>query len=183
MADDGLNIDEGAEGAEAAPPKKGLAAGFIVAILKGVAIGVGGVVLVTVIAWLVANKVSSSKAAENPVQLINDDIKPKRETLDWYSSIDEIRTKTSDKPPATVTVDIVLGYKHDDKATSTEITQRKYELIDFLRRYFTAKSMLELKPQNEGNLKIELRNAINDEILSNGKIHDVMFSKLDILEP
>ena len=75
-----------------------------------------------------------------------------------------------------------LGYKKDDKATSTEITQRTIELKDFLRRYFTEKTIVELRPQNEQKLKIELRNAINDEILSSSKIKDVSFQQLDVLE-
>ena len=93
-----------------------------------------------------------------------------------------IRTKTSDDISASVVVDIALGYKKDDKATSTEITQRNIELKDFLRRYFTEKTIAELKPQNEQKLKIELRNAINDEILSTSKIRDISFLQLDVLE-
>ncbi|HAH63334.1 MAG TPA: flagellar basal body protein FliL, partial [Treponema sp.] len=84
--------------------------------------------------------------------------------------------------PASVVVNIALGYKKDDKATATEITERKIELTDFLRRYFTEKTIAELKPQNEQKLKIELRNAINDEILSNSKIRDVSFQQLDVVE-
>ena len=41
---------------------------------------------------------------------------------------------------------------------------------------------MELKPQNEQKLKIELRNAINDEILSSSKIKDVSFQQLDVIE-
>ena len=77
---------------------------------------------------------------------------------------------------------MVLGYKKDDKATSTEITQRTVELKDFLRRYFTQKSAEELKPQNEEGIRIEIRNAINDEILSSSKIKDVRFMTLDVIQ-
>ena len=93
-----------------------------------------------------------------------------------------IRTKTSDVNPASVIVEVVLGYKKDDKATSTEITQRTVELKDFLRRYFTQKSYEELKPQNEEALRIEIRNAINDSILSSSKIKDVRFMTLDVIQ-
>ena len=77
---------------------------------------------------------------------------------------------------------MALAYKKDDKATSTEITQRTVELKDFLRRYFTQKSAEELRPQNEENLKIEIRNAINDSILSSSKIKDVRFLKLRVIQ-
>ncbi|MDE6350351.1 MAG: flagellar basal body-associated FliL family protein, partial [Treponemataceae bacterium] len=104
-----------------------------------------------------------------------------RELLDWYTSLGSLRTKTSDAIPASVVVDVVLGYKKEDKATSTEITQRSIELKDFLRRYFTQKTAEELAPQNEENLKIEIRNAINDQILSSSKIKDVRFMQLDVI--
>ena len=113
---------------------------------------------------------------------ISDEYVTQREILDWYTSLGAIRTKTSDDISASVVVDIALGYKKDDKATSTEITQRNIELKDFLRRYFTEKTIAELKPQNEQKLKIELRNAINDEILSTSKIRDISFLQLDVLE-
>ena len=76
---------------------------------------------------------------------------------------------------------VVLGYKKDDKATSTEITQRTVELKDYLRRYFTQKSVDELNPSDEETLKIEIRNAINDSILSGSKIKDVRFMQLDVI--
>ena len=75
-----------------------------------------------------------------------------------------------------------MGYKKDDKTTSTEITQRTVELKDFLRRYFTQKSADELRPQNEEELRIEIRNAINDSILSSSKIKDVRFMQLDVIQ-
>ena len=105
-----------------------------------------------------------------------------REILDWYTSLGAIRTKTSDKVPASVVVDIALGYKKDDKIASAEITQRKIELKDFLRRYFTEKTVVQLRPQNENNLKIELKNAINNEILKSSKIKDISFLQLDVVE-
>ena len=105
-----------------------------------------------------------------------------REVLDWYTSLGQIQTKTSDVNPGSVMVDIVLGYKKDDKATSTEITQRTVELKDFLRRYFTQKTVAELMPQNEESLKIEIRNYINDSILTSTKIKDVRFMKLDVVQ-
>ena len=50
-----------------------------------------------------------------------------------------------------------------------------------MRRYFTQKTAEELAPQNEENLKIEIRNAINDQILSSSKIKDVRFMQLDVI--
>ena len=114
---------------------------------------------------------------------ISEEYTAQREILDWYTSLGTIQTTTCDELPATVRVDVVLGYKKDDKATSTEITQRTVELKDFLRRYFSGKTAAELKnTSNEEKLKIELKNAINDRILSSSKIRDVVFLQKDVIE-
>jgi flagellar FliL protein len=113
---------------------------------------------------------------------ISQEYQGKREVLDWYTSIGVIRTKSSDPIPASVSVEPVLGYKHEDKATAAEITQRQIEIKDFLRRYFTERTASDLRPQNEEKLRIEIRNSINDDILTSSKIRDVKFLSLDIVE-
>ena len=180
MADDGL--DELESGAAVSPAaKKGGIGGLFPALLKWVAIALGAIILIVVIVVVTMKIVGGNNP--NPPQLpISDEYTVQREILDWYTSLGAIRTKTSDEIPASVIVDVALGYKKDDKATSTEIMQRTIELKDFLRRYFTEKTILELKPQNEQKLKIELRNSINDEILSNSKIKDISFLQLDVIE-
>ncbi len=180
MADDGLDgLDEGGE--SSAPSKKRGGGGLIPSLLKWVAIGVGAVVLIVVIV-VVTVKIMGKNTTGTTTVAISDEYTVQREILDWYTSLGAIRTKTSDDIPASVVVDIALGYKKEDKACSTEITQRNIELKDFLRRYFTQKTIAELKPQNETKLKIELRNEINDEILSSSKIKDISFLQLDVLE-
>lgn len=180
MADDGLDgLDEG--GAGGMPAKKSGFGGAITSLLKWIAIALGAVILIVVIVVITVRIISGNNTA-NAQLPVSDEYTVQREILDWYSSLGAIRTKTSDEIPASVVVDIALGYKKDDKATSTEITQRNIELKDFLRRYFTEKTIAELRPQNEQKLKIELRNAINDEILSTSKIKDISFLQLDVIE-
>ena len=180
MADDGLDgLDDGAS--SVAPAKKKGLGGLIPSILKWVAIGLGAVILIVVIV-LITMKIAGNNKASSNVLPISEEYTAQREILDWYTSLGAIRTKSSDDIPATIVVDIALGYEKDDKACSTEITQRSIELKDFLRRYFTQKTVQELRPQNEGNLKIELRNEINDEILSSSKIKDISFLQLDLIE-
>ena len=120
-------------------------------------------------------------STQQAVVPVTEEYNTSRELLDWYTSLGSLRTRTSDAVPASVVVDVVLGYKKEDKATSTEITQRSLELRDFLRRYFTQKTAEELAPQNEEHLKIEIRNAINDHVLSSSKIKDVRFMQLDVI--
>jgi len=180
MADDGLDgLDEGGE--SSSPAKKGKAGGLFSSLLKWIAIGIGAIVLIVVIV-VVTVKILGNNTTGTQTVPISEEITVQREILDWYTSLGSIRTKTSDDIPASVVVDIALGYKKDDKACSTEITQRNIELKDFMRRYFTQKTIAELKPQNETKLQIELRNEINDEILSSSKIKDIKFLQLDVLE-
>lgn len=180
MADDDENglDDEGMEGAPASSAKKGF---LIPGLLKWVAIGIGAIILIVTVV-VITMKVMGGNASAVPVVPQGEEFVQNREILDWYTSLGQVQTKTSDVNPGSVMVDVVLGYKKDDKATSTEITQRTVELKDFLRRYFTQKTADELRPQNEENLKIEIRNAINDSILTNTKIKDVRFMKLDVVQ-
>ena len=76
------------------------------------------------------------------------------------------------------------SYRTDvaDKAASTEITQRQTEIKDYLRRYFTALTVEDLRPRNEEEHRSEIRNAINDHILSSSEIRDVRFLSLQVIE-
>ena len=177
--DDDLGLD--GDDAGGAPAKKRGGGGFLPTLLKWVALGLGAVILIVTIV-IVTVKIMGGNQTQQAVVPVTEEYSTKRELLDWYSSLGSIRTKTNDQEPATVTVDVVLGYKKEDKATSTEITQRTIELKDFLRRYFTQKTAEELRPQNEENLKIEIRNAINDSILSSSKIKDVRFMQMDVIQ-
>ena len=180
MADDGLDgLEDG--GTSASSGKKGGMGGALPGLLKWVAIALGAIILIVVIVVVTVN-ILNKNTTGTPSIPISDEYVTQREILDWYTSLGAIRTKTSDDISASVVVDIALGHQKDDKAPSTEITQRNIELKDFLRRYFTEKTIAELKPQNEQKLKIELRNAINDEILSTSKIRDISFLQLDVLE-
>ena len=100
---------------------------------------------------------------------------------EWYQSLPDIRAKTIDPIPASVIVNVVLGYKVDDKVASNELTARKIEIQDYLRKYFSSKKVIELKPQNEDMLKLEIKNDIND-ILTSSSIKDVRFLKFDVVE-
>ena len=180
MADEDENgmDDEGMDGGSTTSAKKGL---FIPSFLKWVAIGIGAIILIVTVV-VITMKIVGTNSANVPVVPQGEEFVQNREILDWYTSLGQIQTKTSGNEPASVMVDVVLGYKKEDKATSTEITQRTVELKDFLRRYFTQKTPDELRPQNEENLKIEIRNAINDSILTNTKIKDVRFMRLDVIQ-
>lgn len=180
MSDGDINFEEGA-GESGAPAKNKTFSGFILGILKWILIALGAVILIVVVVVITVRFVGNNTTRQVAIPT-SDEYHVQREALAWYSSLGPIRTRTSDDVPASVIANVYLGYTKEDKAAATELNERKVELVDYLRRYFTEKTIEELKPNNEARLKIELRNAINDEILSNSKIRDVSFQQLDVVE-
>ena len=174
---DDLGDDIGGESA----PKKGGAKNALPQLLKFVLIGVVAVIFIVtivVVTTAILNKGGSSQTAIP----VNEEYTVKRESYDWYTSLDQIRTSTSDAVPASVSVTIALGYKKEDKAASTEITERRIEIIDFLRRFFSEQTIEDLRPQNEEVLRQQIRDQINDDIFSNARIRDVRFTGKDVVQ-
>ena len=122
----------------------------------------------------------SSTVSVTAIPTSKEYVSGQREVYDWYTSLGIIQTETSDKK--TVRVDVALAYKKDDKATSTEIAQRTTEIKAFLRRYFNGKSANEIRNiNNEDAIENEIKNGLNDKVLSSGRIRDVVFQQKDIL--
>lgn len=182
MADDSNADDLGEDiGAETAKNRKGGLKNAFPQLLKFILIGVAAVIFIVtivVVTTAVLNR-GGRPSAQIPV---SEEYTVKRESYDWYTSIDQIRTSTSDPVPASVSVTIALGYKKEDKAASTEITERRIEIIDFLRRFFSEQTVEDLRPQNEKVLRRQIRNQINDDILSNSRIRDVRFTGKDVVQ-
>ena len=177
MADeDEINLDDnGSSSSE----KKGGLGGVFSSLLKWIIIGLV-VVVVVVITMKIAGKNSTAVTA---IPASEEYVSGQREIYDWYTSLGIIQTTTADDPPATVRVDVALAYKKDDKAASAEITARLVELKAFLRRYFSSKTAAELRnPNNEDALENEIKNGINDKILSSSRIRDVVFQQKDVIQ-
>ena len=104
------------------------------------------------------------------------------ESFDWYESLDQINVKTADENPATVSVRLSLGYKKSDKAACTEIANRRIEIVDMLRRFFSEQTANDFKPQNEEILRQNIKDMLNDTILSDSRIRDVRFTQLDVIQ-
>ncbi|MCR5283970.1 MAG: flagellar basal body protein FliL [Treponema sp.] len=181
MADDEeINLEDGAAGA--APAKKGKLGGLLPGLLKWIIIGLAAIIVVVVVVVVTVQITSRNTASAGAIPSSEEYVSGQREIYDWYTSLGVIQTTTCDEPPATVRVDVVLGYKKDDKATSTEITQRTVELKSFLRRYFNSKTAYELRAANEDAVLNEIKNGINDKILSSSRIRAVEFQQKDVIE-
>ena len=177
--DSGIDLGEDSETA-AAPAKKGGLGGILPTILKYVALALGAIVLIVTVVIITMNVMGGNKTRQTQVP-ISEEYKEYAEDLDWYQSLGEIQTRTSDASHASVLVNIFLGYRKEDKVASAEITAQKIPIRDFLRNYFADKSVEELSPKNEERLKIEIRNEINDRILNKSKIRKISFDKLQVV--
>lgn len=178
MADE-ENLEMG-DDAAAAPKKSSKIGGFLPFLLKWIAIGLIAVVLIVTVSFVTVGQIMRSKAPTANLPY-NEETKTERPVLAYYE-LDTIQTRTSDDIPAQVMVKVALGYPSEDKVTPTEITQRKVELIDFLRRYFTEQHSKDLGPQNEKVLQKEIKDKVNDEILSKSKVKAVLFKQFDVLK-
>ncbi|ULQ59798.1 flagellar basal body protein FliL [Brucepastera parasyntrophica] len=172
---DDINLDTGDSGDGGG--KKG--SGLFPQLLKWVAIVLGALIFIVTVVVITVNIISGSGKNQTSIPS-SEEYVGVREVLQWYQAVGTIQTRTSDPIPASVLVDIALGYTFDDKATPTELTSRLVELKDFLRSYFNRKTVNELR--NEEKVKIEIRNYINDNILSKTKIKDVRFTRYEIVE-
>ncbi|MBQ1710089.1 MAG: flagellar basal body protein FliL [Treponema sp.] len=178
--DDEINLDDG--GASAAPEKKGGIGGLLSGLLKWVIIALAAIIVIVVVVIVTVKIASKNSTQVTAIPTSEEYVSGQREIYDWYQSLGVIQTTSADNPPATIRVDIALGYKKDDKATSTEITQRTVELKAFLRRYFNGKTAYDLRAANEDAILNEIRNGINDKILSSSRIRAVEFQQKDVIQ-
>ncbi len=181
MADEGADDIMAGDGTADTSSKKG-GKGIFPQLLKFILIGLAAVILIVTIVVVTTSIMMKNSGRKSQSQIpISEEYTVKRESYDWYTSLDQIRASTADGQ-ATVSVTIVLGYKKDDKQASTEITERRIEIIDFLRRFFSDQTVEELSSKNEERLKQNIRDHINDNILTKSKIRDVKFTAKDIIQ-
>ena len=111
--DSGIDLGEDSETA-AAPAKKGGLGGILPTILKYVALALGAIVLIVTVVIITMNVMGGNKTRQTQVP-ISEEYKEYAEELDWYQSLGEIQTRTSDASHASVLVNIFLGYKKPEE--------------------------------------------------------------------
>jgi flagellar FliL protein len=107
----------------------------------------------------------------------------RRPEYSYYDMIGSITTRTRDYPVgSSVTVEMIIGYDLNDQAASSELISRRYELRDFVRRYFSGKNSAELAPEREEELKKEIREMLNTRFLDTARARIILFNRLDVTE-
>lgn len=174
---DDINLEGGDSGTGETNAKK--VSGMLPQLFKWIGIVLGALIFIITVVVITVNIMGGSGKNQTAIPT-SEEYTGLREVLQWWQAVGVIKTKTSDTIPATIVVDIAFGYPLEDKATPAELSSRLVELKDYLRSFFNQKTAAELK--NEEKIKIEIRNAINDNILSKSKIRDVRFTQYEIVE-
>lgn len=94
----------------------------------------------------------------------------------WYDSLGNIENTTKDGK--NISLEIVIGYKENDKSIVTELESRKPEIQLFLKHFISKKDYTDFSPLNEDNLRSEIKNGINDNILTSGRIRDIRITDI-----
>ena len=186
MSDDNEELmeDEGAAGGGEDKKKKkggGALGGLLPTLLKFVGLGLAAVVLIVTVSVITYNLLSKGGKTQTTIPVTESYLGTKPQ-YQMFTLLGAVTSKTRDPVPWTVRADMIIGYDMNDVAASSELTQRQYELRDFLRRYFMGKSAAELRPENEEQVKREIRELLNTQILDKARVRIILFNTLDILE-
>ena len=102
-------------------------------------------------------------------------ISQNRDVLSWY---DEISAAAATSDGSNISISVALGYKADDKATSTELVKRKAEICSYLQDLIKNKTFADFSPKNENALGLEIRDYINDNVIT-GRVREVLFTDIN----
>jgi flagellar FliL protein len=168
-------------------PKKAKSCGI------GALIGVIGIpIIITGIFFVLTFVVGSSVITYNIMNkgskqqtVVSDPSSPyigKKPAFSWYTDIGTVTAKTKDEQPHSVSVVMNIGYDTTDETAYSELSSKRLELQDFVRRYFSGKYAEELKPENEERLKQEIKETLNKRLLETARVRDITFTKFDVME-
>jgi flagellar FliL protein len=185
MADsDDLDLDGDDSSDSGSSPKRrggGGLGNLLPTILKFVAIGLGALIFIVTVSVITYNVMNRGGRTQT---VISDPMSPyvgRRPEFSYYDMIGSITTRTRDHPvAASVTVHMIIGYDLGDTSASSELTSRRFELRDFVRRYFAGKYAAELTPDREDDLKREIREQLNTRFLDTARARIILFERLDV---
>jgi len=182
MADDADDVLESEEG-DKGKKKKGAGALALLLpnILKFAAIGLGALIFIVTVSVITVNIVSRGGASQSVVPE-NSPYQGTRPRFSMFTNIGVVRTRTKDPTPYAVIVDMVIAYDENDSTAQSELIARTVELRDFVRSFFRSKYVEELEPENERQLKREIIELLNTQILNTAKVRDIFFNQLDSME-
>ena len=147
----------------------------VVQMLIYVALGVVGLILMSVIAYYVARTAAAQQYKEVASIAV---VKPPPPTEN-FNFIDEFRVNTADQGEAHfVKLKLSLGFETGNPALSAELAQRIPQLRNIVNLILSGKASHDLRTtEDQLELQAEIKASIN-HVLSNGKITEVYFGEL-----
>jgi flagellar FliL protein len=181
---DALDMEEGEapEGGAASKKKKGGLGALLPTLLKFAAIGIGALLFIVTVSVITYNIMNDGGKTQTNVTDPSSPYIGRRPVYSWYTDIGTVTTKTSDEISHSVSVVMNIGYDTTDTTAYSELSGRKFELQDFVRRFFAGKTAEQLKPGNEEQLKQEIKEQLNRRYLENARVRDITFTKFDVME-
>jgi flagellar FliL protein len=171
--------DDDAGGLDTSSKKASGLAALLPNLLKFIAIGLGAmvfIVTVTVITFTIMNK----NSAAQEIKPENSPYVGTRPQYAMFTAIGVVRTRTKDNQA--VVVDMVIGYDQRNNATATELTARIVELQDFVRKFFSLKTADQVTPEKDIEIKKEIIEQLNRDVLSPAKALNIFFRQLDVMK-
>ncbi len=155
------------------PKRKGGGGKAILGLLKWIGIGLGAVIFIVVIVVITVGLINRQAKPMTDIPTSADF----RGTIPVYATftgIEQISINTIDREPWAIVVKITLAYDETDKQLADELNQRRYQIQDELRSFFSTRSITQLMPDREGLLKEEIRERLN-RLLSKPAIKAIYF--------
>ncbi|MDR0403972.1 MAG: flagellar basal body-associated FliL family protein [Treponema sp.] len=179
--DDGLDLGgEDVAGIDGGAKKSGGLGAFLPNLLKFVAIGLGALIFIVTVTIITVNILGGRGESQTTIDPASEYIGT-RPQYSTFTLIGQLNTRTRDQN-YTVVVEMLIEYDLNNNAAATELTARVNQLRDFTRNYFASKYADELRPENEENLKQEIRELLNTRYLDTAKARNILFNKLDVME-
>ena len=176
---DDLNLDDDAP-VESSPKKTSGIAALLPNLLKFVAIGLGALIFIVTVSVITYSILNRGGRAQTVIPSTSPFVGT-RPTFSFYTLLGTVTTTTRDVIPHSVRVEMILGYDENDSAAATELTNRRYELEDFVRVFFRSKTAEELGPENEPRLRQEIIEQLNTRMLNTARVRIVLFRQLDVM--
>lgn len=183
MADDMFDTDEdvvGAEESQSTQKRVGFLPGVLIQVLKWVGIILGAVIFIVTVVVVTVNFLNRGNVSQTRVPT-SEEYRAEAPIYTWFEQIGELRGSTADEVRTTFIVEPFLGYDGENEQLTTELIQRRIQLVGIFNDYFGSRTTDELEgPENKLRVEQELQDQIN-RILRNGMIRDIVFGSYQFL--
>lgn len=98
-----------------------------------------------------------------------------------YTNFGQIRTTTSDMPPIPIVLKPSFSYSSENIPLFEEVAQKNNKLKNIITHFFSEKKIVQLKQLGEENIKTQLLEQINSELIM-GNIQAIYFEDYIFLE-